>query len=103
MACNPDLVQYIVDLCSDAGEIAVQKMMGDYCVYCDGFLFGLICDNSFYMKVTEPELGMVAENDGKEGIWRSIWADSELVGSISVERNSDEQRDVKFYRKDSFF
>ena len=39
-------------------------------------------------------LGMVAENDGKEGIWRSIWADSELVGSISVERNSDEQRNV---------
>ena len=103
MACNPDLVKYIVDQCSDAGEIAVKKMMGDYCVYCDGFLFGLICDNSFYMKVTEPGLGMVAENDGKEGIWRSIWADSELVGSISVERNSDEQRDVKFYRKDNFF
>ena len=39
-------------------------------------------------------LGMLAENDGKEGIWRSIWADSELVGSISVERNSDEQRNV---------
>ena len=39
-------------------------------------------------------LGMVVENDGKEGIWRSIWADSELVGSISVERNSDEQRNV---------
>ena len=48
-------------------------------------------------------LGMVVENDGKEGIWRSIWADSELVGSISVERNSDEQRDVKLYRKDNFF
>ena len=39
-------------------------------------------------------LGMVVENDGKEGIWRSIWADSELVGSISVERNSDGQRNV---------
>ena len=54
MACNPDFVQYILDQCSGAGEIAVKKMMGDYCAYCDGILFGLICDNNFYVKVTEP-------------------------------------------------
>ena len=53
MACNSDFVQYIIDQCSGAGEIAVKKMMGDYCVYCDGVLFGLICDNNFYLKVTE--------------------------------------------------
>ena len=29
MACSPDFVQYIIDQCSDAGEIAVKKMMGD--------------------------------------------------------------------------
>ena len=29
MACNPDFVQYIVDQCSGAGEIAVKKMMGE--------------------------------------------------------------------------
>ena len=46
MACSPDFVQYIIDQCSGAGEIAVKKMMGDYCVYCDGVLFGLICDNA---------------------------------------------------------
>ena len=54
MASNPDFVQYIIDQCSGAGEIAVKKMMGDYCAYCDGVLFGLICDNNFYVKVTEP-------------------------------------------------
>ena len=31
-------------------------------------------------------LGMVAENEGKEGVWRSIRADGNLIGSISVER-----------------
>ena len=34
-------------------------------------------------------LGMVAENEGKEGVWRSIWADGLLVGSISVERKDE--------------
>ena len=45
MACNSDFVQFITDQCSGAGEIAVKKMMGDYCIYCDGVLFGLICDS----------------------------------------------------------
>lgn len=54
MACNPDFVQYIIDQCSGAGQIDVKKMMGDYCIYCDGILFGLICNNNLYVKVTEP-------------------------------------------------
>ena len=61
MACNPDFVQYIADQCAGAGEIAVKKMMGDYCAYCDGVLFGLICDNNFYLKVTEPGKALLKE------------------------------------------
>ena len=34
-------------------------------------------------------LGMVAGNEGKEGVWRSILVDGQLVGSISVERKDD--------------
>jgi RimJ/RimL family protein N-acetyltransferase len=37
-------------------------------------------------------LGMVAANEGKEGVWRAIVADGQIVGSISVERMADEQR-----------
>ena len=61
MASNPDFVQFIIDQCSGAGEIAVKKMMGDYCAYCDGVLFGLICDNNFYVKVTEPGRALLKE------------------------------------------
>ena len=34
-------------------------------------------------------LGLVAENEGKQGLWRSIRADGQLVGSISVERKDE--------------
>ena len=37
-------------------------------------------------------LGMVAENEGKEGVWRAIVVDGLIVGSISVERMADENR-----------
>ena len=52
MASNTDFVQYIIDQCSGAGDISVKKMMGDYCIYCDGILFGLICDNNLFIKPT---------------------------------------------------
>ena len=53
MASNPDFVQYIADQCSGAGEITVSKMFGDYGIYCDGKIFGLICDDYFFIKPTE--------------------------------------------------
>ena len=39
-------------------------------------------------------LGMVAENEGKEGAWRAIVVDGQVVGSISVERMANENRSV---------
>jgi len=53
MASNADFVQYIADQCSGAGEISVKKMFGDYGIYCDGKIFGLVCDDCFYLKPTE--------------------------------------------------
>jgi len=53
MACSSDFLQYIIDQCSGAGEIAVRKMMGDYCIYCNGTLFGLVCDDNLFVKVTD--------------------------------------------------
>ena len=52
MASNADLVQYITEQCSGAGEIVAKKMFGDYGIYCNGKIFGLICDDSLYIKPT---------------------------------------------------
>ncbi len=35
-------------------------------------------------------LGMVAANEGKEGVWRASVVDGQIVGRISVEREADE-------------
>jgi TfoX/Sxy family transcriptional regulator of competence genes len=53
MASNNDFVQYIADQCETAGVITVKKMFGDYGIYCDGKIFGLICDDQFFIKPTE--------------------------------------------------
>lgn len=61
MASNPDFVQYIVDQCSSAGEISVRKMFGDYCLYCNGVIVGLLCDNSLYLKPTSAAQVLLRE------------------------------------------
>lgn len=63
MASNPDFVQYIVDQCGGAGDITVRKMMGDWCVYCDGKLFGLVSDNGFYVKPTDAGRALLKVED----------------------------------------
>jgi TfoX/Sxy family transcriptional regulator of competence genes len=89
MACNSDFVQYIIDQCSHAGEIAVKKMMGDYCAYCNGVLFGLICDNNFYVKVTEPGRALLKEvilrppyDGAKDFFYISDVDDSDYLSSL---------------------
>ena len=53
MASHTDYVEYIADQCSGAGEIVTKKMFGDYGIYCNGKIFGLICDDCFYLKPVE--------------------------------------------------
>lgn len=59
MASNEELVQYIAEQCSGAGEIRTRKMFGDYGIYCDGKIFGLICDNQLFIKITKAGKAMM--------------------------------------------
>ncbi len=61
MASNSDFVQYIAEQCSGAGEIVTKKMFGDNGIYCNGKIFGLICDNRFYLKPTENARTLLRE------------------------------------------
>lgn len=63
MACSKDFVQYIVDQCEAAGEITARKMFGDYGIYCDGKIFGLLCDDRFYLKPTEAVCSLLRSVD----------------------------------------
>lgn len=63
MASSADFVQYIVDQCGGAGTIEVRKMFGDYCVYCNGKPFALVCDNGFYVKPTEAGRKLLRTED----------------------------------------
>lgn len=63
MASNPDFVQFIAEQCSGAGQMVAKKMFGDYGIYCNGSIVGLVCDDRFYIKPTEACRPMLREVD----------------------------------------
>lgn len=63
MASSPDVVEYICFQLRHAGDISFRKMFGDYGLYCGRVFFGLVCDNQLYVKITEPGLEMLPEQE----------------------------------------
>ncbi|MBU4440338.1 MAG: TfoX/Sxy family protein [Firmicutes bacterium] len=52
MASSQEFVDYVCDQISGAGVITSRKMFGEYGIYCNGKIIGLICDNQFFVKKT---------------------------------------------------
>ena len=63
MASSTDFVQFIADQCAGAGVIIAKKMFGDFGIYCNGKIFGLICDDKFYIKPTEAGKALIRALD----------------------------------------
>lgn len=64
MASDIDFVEYVCDQIRGAGPISHRKMFGEFAVYLEGKVVGLVCDNQFFVKPTQAGrvvLGMPVE------------------------------------------
>jgi len=65
MSTARETVDYIVEQCEGARPVAARAMFGEYALYCDGKVVGLICNETLFLKdrlvaralVTDAELG----------------------------------------------
>lgn len=81
MATNQDFVDFIVDQIDNAGQIRTLKMFGEYGIYSDDKIFGLICDNKFFIKPTEAGrsfIGDVVEASAYPGAKMSFLIEHQL-------------------------
>lgn len=53
MASRIEFVEFVADQIRKAGTITYRKMFGEYGIYCDGKIFGVICEDQLYIKITE--------------------------------------------------
>lgn len=53
MASTVEFVEYVCEQISYQRNITYKKMFGEYGIYCNGKIIGLICDNQFFVKKTK--------------------------------------------------
>jgi TfoX/Sxy family transcriptional regulator of competence genes len=53
MATKQTTVDYILDQLVSIGDVSTRKMFGEYALYSDGKVVGLVCDDTLYIKITE--------------------------------------------------
>lgn len=53
MASDQKFVDFVIGQIDSAGEITAKKMFGEYGIFSDKKIFGLICDNKLFIKPTE--------------------------------------------------
>lgn len=65
MSTSQDFADYIVDQASFASGISVRAMFGEYALYSEGVVVGLICDNTCYLKITPKTTALLGDKHPK--------------------------------------
>jgi TfoX/Sxy family transcriptional regulator of competence genes len=61
MATERSFVDHVCDRLAGAGVISARKMFGEYGLYCDGKIVGLICDNQLFLKPLPVAIDLLGE------------------------------------------
>ncbi|MES2315323.1 MAG: TfoX/Sxy family protein [Patescibacteria group bacterium] len=51
MSTQKETVEFIIEKLGDPKRFAVRAMFGEYALYADGKVVGLICDDQLYVKI----------------------------------------------------
>ena len=84
MASEINFVEFVLEQIKNSGEITAKKMFGEYGIYSDGKLFGLICDNKLFIKPTNSGrkfIGNVVEAPPYEGAKPSFLIEDKIEDS----------------------
>jgi DNA transformation protein and related proteins len=54
MATKQSTIDFILDQLASLDNVRARKMFGEYALYCDNKVVGLVCDDTLYIKITEP-------------------------------------------------
>ena len=53
MATSRETIDYILDQLGTLKDVHERKMFGEYALYCDGRVIGLVCDDTLFIKISE--------------------------------------------------
>ncbi len=87
MSSTQEFVDFVVAQITGCGEIVAKKMFGEYGIYADGKIFGLICNDQLFIKPTENGrafIGTPTEKPPYDGAKPYFLIESEIKDSVWV-------------------
>lgn len=84
MASDQNFVDFVIEQIQNTGTISTKKMFGEYGIYSDGKLFGVICDNKLFIKPTKEGrefIGNPTELSAYEGAKPSFLIEDKIEDS----------------------
>ncbi|MEO8530867.1 MAG: TfoX/Sxy family protein [Deltaproteobacteria bacterium] len=61
MATDAQSIDFILEQGAGAGQLTARKMFGEFGLYLDGKIIGLICDDTLFLKVSEAGRRLLGE------------------------------------------
>jgi len=52
MSTKQSITTFILEQIEDAGIVTSRKMFGEFCIYCNGKVVALVCDDQLFVKPT---------------------------------------------------
>jgi len=63
MATSKETIEFLRDALALVPEVSFRPMMGEYCVYSAGRVFGLVCDDTLFLKTFPETLALFRDKD----------------------------------------
>lgn len=61
MGSRQQTVDHVLEQIERAGAVSARKMFGEFAIYCDGKMVALVCDDRFFVKITEAARAMLSD------------------------------------------
>lgn len=63
MPTSKETIEFLRDAMALVPEVAFRPMMGEYCVYSAGRVFGLVCDDTLFLKTSPSTLCLFRDKE----------------------------------------
>ncbi|MEI7621206.1 MAG: TfoX/Sxy family protein [Candidatus Moraniibacteriota bacterium] len=82
MATKQTTVDFILDQLASLSGVRARKMFGEYTLYCEGKVVGLICDDTLFVKITEAGKKFVGEHYQEGYAYKGAKVSMEISGDL---------------------
>jgi TfoX/Sxy family transcriptional regulator of competence genes len=65
MSTSKSTLAYLEECLSLVPGVTFKPMMGEYCVYSDGRIFGLVCEGTLFLKTTPETISLFEDRETK--------------------------------------